>query len=92
VSSPADLAGEGLGRGLWATRVRFGALDRGGAAPARELGGARECGRGSGCSRQGCGSVGLVSGTASYCRDRGCGRTSLGARGWPGIGAHRGWP
>jgi hypothetical protein len=39
--SPPGLAGEGLGRGLWATRVRFGALDRGGAAPARQLGGAR---------------------------------------------------
>jgi hypothetical protein len=28
------LAGEGWGKGLGATRVRFGVLDRGGAAPA----------------------------------------------------------
>jgi hypothetical protein len=40
------LAGERLGRGLWATRVRFGALDRGGAVRAMQLGGAREYGRG----------------------------------------------
>jgi hypothetical protein len=59
-------------------------------APARQLGGAKECGRGGGRSRRGCGSIGLVSGTAIYGRDRGCGRTSLGARGWTEIGAHRG--
>jgi hypothetical protein len=36
------LAGEGRGKGLGATRVQFGVLDRGGAAPASGTPAARE--------------------------------------------------
>jgi hypothetical protein len=75
-----------------ATRVRFRALDRGGAAPARQLGGAKEYGRGGDRFRRDCGSVGWVSGTASYGRDRGVEGRRWVLAVWPDFGAHRGWP
>jgi hypothetical protein len=47
------LAGEGLGKGLRATRVRFGVLGRSGTAPASGSPVDRECGRGGGSERRG---------------------------------------
>jgi hypothetical protein len=67
----------GWGGGLGATRVRFGVLDRGGAAPASGTPAARESGRCSCCSRRGWGSVGPVDGSVSYGRGRGGWREAL---------------
>jgi hypothetical protein len=64
-----DLAGEGWGKGLGTTRARFGVLDRAVAAPARQLSGARECCRGGGCSRRGCGQCAATGGGGG---SRGC--------------------
>jgi hypothetical protein len=64
-----EFAGEGWGGGLGTARDRFGVLDRAVAAPARQLGGARECGRGGGCSRRGCGQCAVTGGGGG---SRGC--------------------
>jgi hypothetical protein len=69
VSSPLDFAGKGMGRGLGTSGAWFGALDTAVVAPARQLGGARKCGRGGGCFRRGCGQCAATSGGGG---SRGC--------------------